>query len=115
MGTPGDEPVGREDGLVPRPLTAAGVKGSDMCTVHLASEEKTVKTTTAVGVLGSVVINVMLGVVIAAVFSVTPAARADEVAQCARQHAEASTSHPALERGHEGGHLVAVRMGWEAG
>lgn len=73
------------------------------------------KTTTAVGVFGSVIINMMLAMVLAAVFSVTPAAQADEVAQCPMEHAEQPVSHPAPEHGHAGGHLVAVRMGWEAG
>jgi hypothetical protein len=57
----------------------------------------------------------MLGIVIAAVFSVTPTAQAREVAQCPAQHTEHAPTQPVLERGHSGGHLVAVRMGWEAG
>jgi hypothetical protein len=73
------------------------------------------KTTTAVGIMGSVVINLMLGIVIAAVFSVTPTAQAREVVQCPAQHTEHPASQPALEHGRSGGHLVAVRMGWEAG
>jgi hypothetical protein len=56
----------------------------------------------------------MLALVVAAVFSVTPPAQAHEVAQCAT-HAEQAVSHPAQEQVHPGGHLVAVRMGWEAG
>ena len=73
------------------------------------------KTTTAVGIMGSVVINLMLGIVIAAVFSVTPAAQARELAHCPAQHSEHTAPQPVLERGRSGGHLVAVRMGWEAG
>jgi hypothetical protein len=73
------------------------------------------KTTTAVGIMGSVVINLMLGIVIAAVFSVAPTAQAREVAHCPAQHAQHTTSQPAAEHGRSGGHLVAVRMGWEAG
>jgi len=73
------------------------------------------KTTTAVGIMGSVLINLMLGIVIAAVFSVTPTAQAREIAQCPAQHTEHASGQPALERGRSGGHLVAVRMGWEAG
>ena len=53
------------------------------------------KTTTAVGIMGSVVINLMLGIVIAAVFSVTPSAQAREVAQCPAQHTEHATTQPA--------------------
>jgi hypothetical protein len=74
-----------------------------------------VKTTMAVGVFGSVLVNMMLALVIAAIFSVTPAAQADEVAQCPRAHAEQAVSRTAPEHGHAGGHLAAVRMGWEAG
>jgi len=73
------------------------------------------KTTTAVGIMGSIVINLMLGIVIAAVFSVAPAVQAREVAQCPAQHPQHATSQPDAERGRSGGHLVAVRMGWEAG
>jgi hypothetical protein len=62
-----------------------------------------------------VAINMMLALVVAAVFSVTPPAQAHEVAQCATHAAEQAVSHPIQEHGHPGGHLVAVRMGWEAG
>jgi hypothetical protein len=71
--------------------------------------------TTTFGVVGSLVINLMLGVIIAAVFSVTPAVQAHEVAQCAMERAAQPVSTPAPERARAGGHLVAVRMGWEAG
>jgi hypothetical protein len=74
-----------------------------------------VKTTMAVGVLGSVVINMMLALLVAALFSVTPAAQAGEVAQCPAGHVEAVMSRPAAENERADGHLVAVRMGWEAG
>jgi len=74
-----------------------------------------VKTTTAFGVVGSVAVNLMLGLIIAAVFSVTPPVQAKEVlAQCPEQ-AAASASHTTPVHQHQGGHLVAVRMGWEAG
>ena len=71
--------------------------------------------TTTFGVVGSLVINLMLGLIVAAVFSVTPAAQADEVAQCPLEHAAQPASSPAQDHPHAGGHLVAVRMGWEAG
>jgi hypothetical protein len=71
--------------------------------------------TTTFGVVGTLVINLMLGLSVAAVFSVTPTAQAHEVAQCAMEHAAQPASAPAPEHTHAGGHLVAVRMGWEAG
>jgi hypothetical protein len=69
------------------------------------------KITTA-GVLGSLAINVVLALLVAAVFSVTPVAHAREVAQCPEQ----KTAQPMAPAEHEraGGHLAAVRMGWEA-
>lgn len=70
--------------------------------------------TTTVGVLGSLAINVALGVLVAAVFSVTPAAQAREVAQCPSQQAEPAVSRPVSDHARAGGHLAAVRMGWEA-
>jgi hypothetical protein len=67
---------------------------------------------TTVGVLGSVAINLALGLLVAAVFSISPVAHAREVAQCPDQKAV----QPVAAAGHEraGGHLAAVRMGWEA-
>jgi hypothetical protein len=76
------------------------------------------KTTTAVGVLGSLAINVLLAAAVATLFSVTPAAQAAQagkVAHCAAKHAEPVAAPAAPEHAHGGGHLVAVRMGWEAG
>jgi hypothetical protein len=68
--------------------------------------------TTTVGVIGSLAINLALGLLVAAVFSVTPVANAREVAQCPAQKA----AQPVAPADHEraGGHLAAVRMGWEA-
>lgn len=64
-------------------------------------------------VLGSLLINVMLGVLIAAVFSASPAARAEA---CTGPHsaahvkpAPASPTHTPYPRH---GYLIAVRMGW---
>ena len=70
---------------------------------------------TTFGVMGSLVINLVLGLIIAAVFSVTPAAQADEVAQCPMEDPAQPASSPAQDHPHAGGHLAAVRMGWEAG
>ena len=68
--------------------------------------------TTTVGVLGSLAVNFMLAVAVAAVFSSAPVAQAREVAQCSRADAPAA----GVTAGHAraGGHLAAVRMGWEA-
>jgi hypothetical protein len=67
--------------------------------------------TTTVGVLGTLAINLALGLLVAAVFSITPVAHAREVAQCPDQ----KVAQP-VTADHEraGGHLAAVRMGWEA-
>jgi len=73
------------------------------------------KTTTAVGVLGSLAINVLLAAAVATLFSVTPAAQAGEVAHCAAKQTGQVAAHATPEHAHGGGHLVAVRMGWEAG
>ncbi len=69
------------------------------------------KTTTAIGVLGSLAINLVLAAAVATLFSVTPVAQASEVAHCTAKHADQASP----EHTHSGGHLVAVRMGWEAG
>jgi hypothetical protein len=70
-----------------------------------------VKTTT-VGVLGSLAVNLMLAVAVAAVFSSAPVAQAREVAQCT--HADSTPAPAPAEHARAGGHLAAVRMGWEA-
>jgi hypothetical protein len=68
---------------------------------------------------GSVMINLMLGLVIAAVFSAAPLARADEAHACAA-HA-AAHSHPAPAQPAPAttptrkSYIVAVRMGWAMG
>lgn len=71
---------------------------------------------TTVGVLGSLAINLALGLLVAAVFSISPVAHAREVAQCPEQKAAQPAAQPAAPAEHEraGGHLAAVRMGWEA-
>ena len=68
---------------------------------------------TTVGVLGSLVINLMLGLAVAAVFSVTPAAQAQD-ARCAAEHAVSPALQPSLLR-EQDDYVVATRMGWAAG
>ncbi len=64
-------------------------------------------------VLGSLLINLVLGLLVAVVFSVPPA-RAAERPQCTGRplHATHTPDRPA--RAHRG-YLVEVRMGWGAG
>ena len=65
-------------------------------------------------VLGSVLINLVLGLAVAAVFSVAPAARAAEP-QCALGHSVRATRAPERSTVVHRHYLVAVRMGWAAG
>jgi hypothetical protein len=67
---------------------------------------------TAWAILGSLVINLMLALVIAAVFSASPPARAAEAAQCATHPAPARRSAPAQPARSGPRYIVAVRMGW---
>ncbi len=67
--------------------------------------------TTTVGVIGTLAINLALGAGMVLVFSHTPLAQAREVAQCS-QAAPQGIIHAAHKPA--GGHLAAVRMGWEA-
>jgi hypothetical protein len=64
-------------------------------------------------VLGSLLINLVLGLLVAVVFSVPPA-RAAERPQCNghTKHATHTPDRPALVHR---GYLVEVRMGWGAG
>ena len=74
------------------------------------------KTTTAFGVLGSMAVNVALGLVVAAVFSVSPNTAQAHEPQCPQQQQPAKPAKDqAPAKQHPGGHVVAVRMGWEAG
>lgn len=74
------------------------------------------KTTTAFGVVGSVAVNLALALVIAAVFSLSPAAQAHEPQCQAQQQTAKPAKDQAPTKQHSGGgHVVAVRMGWEAG
>jgi hypothetical protein len=63
---------------------------------------------TTFAVLGSLVINVALALVVAAVFSVTPARAAETNSHCASGHAV----KPVLVHR---AYVVAARMGWAAG
>jgi len=65
-------------------------------------------------VLGSLLINLVLGLLVAAVFSVAPA-RAAERAPCAGGHAVHTTQSPDRPAPVHRGYLVAVRMGWAGG
>ena len=68
------------------------------------------KTTWAI--LGSLVINLVLGLGLAAVFSVSPQAQAADLPGCSTQaaaHARPTPAPPARP-GHR--YIVAVRMGW---
>lgn len=69
-------------------------------------------------IFGSIVINVLLGVAVAAVFSVTPMSEA--MACAAQQQAPVAPPPAASAQGgggqrHSHGYLVDVRMGWAAG
>jgi hypothetical protein len=66
-------------------------------------------------ILGSLAINVMLGLAIATVFSVSPPAKAAELPGCstpASAHTRPAPAQPARS-GHR--YIVAVRMGWVMG
>ena len=68
--------------------------------------------TTTWAILGSLCINLMLGLAITAVFSVSPPVKAAELLRCpahAAAHAPQAAPPPA-HSGHR--YIVAVRMGW---
>ena len=66
-------------------------------------------------VLGSLLINLVLALLVAAVFSVAPPARAAERAPCALGYPVHTTRTPDRPALVHRGYLVAVRMGWGAG
>ena len=66
-------------------------------------------------VFGSLLINLVLALLVAAVFSVAPPARAAERAPCALGHPVHTTPTPDRSALVHRGYLVAVRMGWGAG
>ena len=69
---------------------------------------------TSWAVLGSLLINLVLALLVAAVFSVAPA-RAGEGAPCAGRHPVHTTPTPDRPAPVHRGYLVSVRMGWGAG
>ncbi len=71
--------------------------------------------TTTWAILGSLVINLMLGLLIATVFSVSRPATAAEPTACSAHAASHSRQAPAqpARPGHR--YIVAVRMGWAMG
>ena len=74
------------------------------------------KTTTTWAVLGSLAINLVLGCIIALVFSAAPAVQAAEVpAGTAKAPATPVAAAPAPQGGKKDSYIVAVRMGWAAG
>ena len=66
-------------------------------------------------VLGSLLINLVLGLLVAAVFSVAPSAHAAERAPCGGRHPVHTTATPDRPAPVHRGYLVAVRMGWAVG
>jgi hypothetical protein len=67
---------------------------------------------TAWAILGSLLINLMLGLVMAAVFSVSRPATAAESAQCPTHASAPSRQAPAQPARSGPRYIVAVRMGW---
>jgi len=67
-------------------------------------------------VVGSLLINVMLGLAVAAVFSVAPPAQAAELHGCSGAHAAAHAGHspavPGRAVSRQDSYLIAARMGW---
>src|SRR5882672_1697363 len=105
-----DEPVGHEDGFDAAALTPQYPGVSHMRSKN--GREESVMRVTSWAVLGSLLINLVLALLVAAVFSVAPPARAAERAPCALGHPAPTPDRPALVHH---GYLVAVRMGWGAG
>src|ERR1700694_5167126 len=85
----GDEPVGHEDGFDAAALTPRYSRVSHMRSKN-GWEENVMKVTTW-AVLGSLLINLVLGLLVAAVFSVAPPARTAERAACAGGGAHGAT------------------------
>ncbi len=71
--------------------------------------------TTTWAILGSLVINLMLGLVIAAVFSVSPPAKAAASTKCSAHAAVHTPQAPAQPARSGQRYIVAVRMGWAMG
>jgi hypothetical protein len=73
------------------------------------------KTNKTWAALGSLAINLVLGCVVALVFSVAPVAQAAESPQAPATSAPAPAAPPTQEGSKKDDYLVAVRMGWAAG
>jgi len=65
-------------------------------------------------VAGSLLANLVLGLLVAAAWSVAGPAQAGEPAHCAGQRA-VQPSRPSPPATHRHGYVVAARMGWAAG
>jgi hypothetical protein len=67
-------------------------------------------------VIGSLLINMMLGLAIAALFSVSPPAQASALQGCSGAHPEVHAGHspaaPSRALSRHDGYLTAARMGW---
>ena len=74
---------------------------------------------TAWAIAGSLLINLVLGLLVAAAFTVAPPAQAAGPVHCAGQRtvhpSRTSDRAPAPTPPHRGGYVVAARMGWAAG
>jgi hypothetical protein len=70
---------------------------------------------TSWAILGSLVINLMLSLAIAAVFSAPPAAKAAELPGCSTHTAAPTRPAPAQPARSGRRYIVAVRMGWAMG
>ena len=70
------------------------------------------KKTTTWAVFGSLAINLVLGCIIALVFSAAPAVQASELPQGAASAPAASPAAPAKDSSKKVDYLTAVRMGW---
>jgi hypothetical protein len=74
---------------------------------------------TAWAIAGSLLINLVLGLLVAAAFSIGPPAQAAEATHCAGQHAVHPPRTPAQPAPSGGtarpSYVVAARMGWAVG
>ena len=66
-------------------------------------------------ILGSLVINLMLGATVAALFSVSPPAQAVEASACPTPLPTQARQTPAQSTRSRPRYIVAVRMGWAMG
>jgi hypothetical protein len=75
----------------------------------------TMKKTTTWAVFGSLAINLVLGCIVALVFSVAPVAQAAELPQSAPSAPATPAPAPPKDDSKKDSYLTAVRMGWAAG